>query len=69
MASQRKMFTWTVKIEVAESWVADGFDLTADRAQNMVLTDLGYARSDEVVATIIKAPKASAIAKAQSSDS
>ena len=68
MPRKPKMYTWTVKIQVAERFIADGFDLDADRAQNMVLKELGYAREDEVIATIVKAPTPASMDKAQGDD-
>lgn len=58
-------FKWTVSIEVDEVWVADGFNLTADRLHDMVQSDLGFATEGEIVCTIVKAPKPEAIAKVQ----
>ncbi|MEK7706210.1 MAG: hypothetical protein AAB426_14715 [Myxococcota bacterium] len=49
-------YEWTVKIRVAATWVADGFDLTAERAHSMVAKDLGYARGDEIETEIVAAP-------------
>lgn len=62
-------YTWTVQISVADTWVADGFDLTADRLKDMVLSDLGYAHDGEVVTKIIRAPKPEDIRKEQGYES
>lgn len=62
-------YTWTVQISVADTWVADGFDLTADRLKDMVLADLGYAYDGEVRVKIIKAPKPEDIRKEQGYES
>lgn len=48
-----------------ETWVADGFDLTDDRALQMLAGDLSYAYGHELGAKVIKAPKPAAILKAQ----
>jgi hypothetical protein len=60
-----KRFKWTVQFEVDETWVADGFDLTDERALEMLNGDLVSARTDELGARVIKAPTASSIRKAQ----
>lgn len=51
-----RYYEWTVKIRVAATWVADGFDLTADRAHDMVAKDLGYANGSEIETEIVTAP-------------
>ena len=60
-------FKWTIEIEIAECWVADGADLTDDQVQDMIETRFGFATSDEVKARVIKAPPKAAIRKAQGS--
>lgn len=47
---------WTVEFEVDEAWVADGFDLTDDRAKDMLARDLGWAYGHELGAKVIKKP-------------
>lgn len=61
-------FKWTVEFEVDEVWVADGFNLDDERAQEMLLVDLGYARPHEVSAKVISAPDPKSIKKAQGYD-
>ncbi len=62
-----KRYKWTVEFEVDASWVADGFDLTNDRALDMLAHDLSYAYiGTELSAKVIKAPKREAIRKEQS---
>lgn len=39
----RQWFKWTVEIEVHETWVADGFDMTEDRLRHMLEMALPYA--------------------------
>ena len=63
-----KRFKWTVEFEVDEQWVADGFDLTNERALDMLATDLRYAYGHELGATVIKSPDPLEIAKAQGYD-
>ena len=60
-----KTFKWTVEFEVDETWVADGFDLDDERAQDMIQNDLRLATSFEAKAKVIKSPPAKAIRKAQ----
>lgn len=52
-----KKLKWTVEFEVSPNWVADGFDLTDDRAQEMLAHDLSYAYGHELGAKVIKSPK------------
>jgi hypothetical protein len=61
-----KKFKWTVEIEVDETWVADGYEATAERVKEAILEhSLGYAYDHEVKVTLLKAPKASDVEKAQ----
>jgi len=60
-----KTYKWTVEFEVDETWVADGFALDDERAQDMIRNDLRFATSSEVKAKVIKSPPAEAIRKAQ----
>ena len=57
--------TWTVEISVERLFVADGFELTDERAQDMVLNDLQFAGSHEVTCKVIKAPDPEKVAKVQ----
>lgn len=56
---------WTAEIEVDETWVADGFDLTAERLKEMVTSDLQWAYGHEIACRIVKAPDPAAIRKLQ----
>jgi hypothetical protein len=49
-------FKWTVEFEVDESWVANGFDLTDERAKDMIESELPYSYGHETKAKVIKAP-------------
>lgn len=60
-----KFYEWTVKIRVNAVWVADGFDLTADRLHRMVNHDLDYARMDEIETEIVVAPDEEEVAQEQ----
>ena len=63
VANEPELYEWTVKIRVAATLVADGFDLDADRLHAMVRRDLQYAY--EIEAEIVSAPPADEIAKEQ----
>lgn len=58
-------FKWTVEFEVDEIWVADGFDLDAERAEAMLMNDLTFAEGHEVSAKVIAAPSRERIREAQ----
>ena len=61
-----KKFKWVVEFTVDEIWVADGFDLTEDRAIDMLSETLPFANIDgELSAKIIKAPDKNKILKTQ----
>lgn len=62
-APEAAFYEWTIKIRVAPCWVADGFDLTADRAHTMVWRDLGYAHGSEIEAEIVAAPDPDRVAR------
>jgi hypothetical protein len=49
-------FCWVVAIEVDESWVADGFELTDERAHQMVGQALPYAYENEFSAKVLRGP-------------
>ena len=58
-----KTFKWVVEFEIAESWVEDGFEITQDRATEMLENVLPFANSFELKATILKAPVRAKTAK------
>lgn len=61
-----KRFKWTVQFEVDELWVADGFDLTDERALMMLAKDLDFAcMSTELAAKVVKAPAQAEIRRVQ----
>lgn len=63
-------FTWTIKFTVHPTWVADGFDLTDERALDMLSHDLSYANiGEELDAKVIEAPDADEIAMEQGYES
>lgn len=65
----KRFYKWIVELEVNETWVADGFELTQERMKSMLETDLGYANSSETRCRIIHSPSEDSIAKAQGYDS
>lgn len=60
-----KTFTWTVKITVAERWVADGLVLTEQRVHNAIVTRYPHVRMSEVDVKVTCAPPDEDIAEAQ----
>jgi hypothetical protein len=60
-----RRFKWTVEIEVDETWVMGGFNLTEAKVVDMLQNTLPFAYSTEVGARIIKAPTKQEIRKAQ----
>ena len=60
------MQKWTVEIEVADTWVADGFELDAERLHNVIMSGmLGYAYDNEVKVKIIGKPEPKVIREIQ----
>lgn len=57
MKKHNKKLKWTVEIEISPNWVADGFNLTNERALEMLASDLSFAYGYELGATVKKAPK------------
>lgn len=60
-----KTYKWIVTFEIDETWVADGFEMTDERAHEMIQNALPFATPDEVGAKVTKAPMQTAIRKAQ----
>ena len=56
---------WVVELEVDEQWVADGFDLTDDRALDMLNGELPYASLSELNVRVIESPAKKDILKIQ----
>ena len=59
------MLKWTVEFSVDSTWVADGFDLTDERAKEMLNNDLKYAYGHELKAKVTKYPSAEKVARLQ----
>lgn len=63
-----KTYKWTVEFEVADCWVADGFDLNDDDAKEMLLSSLPFAYGEEVRAKVVQAPDPAEIRREQGYD-
>lgn len=57
---------WIVEFVVADSWVADGFQMTDERAVSMIQNELPHAYSHEVTAQVVKSPDPKVIKQLQS---
>lgn len=57
----KKTYKWIIEIEVDPSWVADGFDMTDERAHEMLQKELPYSHSWETSAKVLTAPNKSDI--------
>jgi hypothetical protein len=62
---QMKFFKWTVEIEVSETWVEDGFDLTDDRAHSIMTHALPHAYGHEIRCKVVAHPPDQDVASAQ----
>ena len=60
-----KTFKWVVEFEVTETWVADGFNITNQKAMGMIEEALPFASGAEFKATVLKAPDPKLIRKTQ----
>lgn len=60
-----KRYKWIVEFSVDASWVADGFNLSAERAKEMLAHNLRGAFGHEIGARILAAPQSRDIAKEQ----
>ena len=60
-----KTFKWVVEFEVTENWVADGFNITDQKAIGMIENVLPFASGAEFKAKVIKAPAAKLIRTTQ----
>jgi hypothetical protein len=60
-----KFYKWTITFEIDAIWVADGFDMTNDRAKDMIERELAFSRNDETRVKVLKAPSAKAILREQ----
>lgn len=63
-------FKWIVEFEVDECWVADGFELTDERALDMLASDLRYANIGiELGAKVLQGPSIKDVRIAQGYES
>ena len=51
-----KTFKWVVEFTVSENWVADGFNISNQKAMRMIEEVLPFASGAEFSAKVIKAP-------------
>lgn len=61
-------FKWVVEFSVDESWIADGFDLTDERAKEMIEHTLPYSYGSETEARVLKSPNPTVIRHLQGYD-
>jgi hypothetical protein len=55
--SMPKRCQWTVTVEVADRWIADGFNPDCDKFTNAIMAQmLGYATEEEVTVTLDRYP-------------
>jgi hypothetical protein len=59
------MFEWTVTVKVDPKWVADGFNLTEERLNDLLQNALDFASSEEVQGTVITWPDSKRIERVQ----
>ena len=62
---ETKWYKWIVEFEVSDTWVSDGFDLTDDKAKELLRLWLQYAYDNEIKAKVINAPSKQAIREEQ----
>jgi hypothetical protein len=60
----RPTYKWTIEIEISETWVEDGFDVTDDRLHNLLMKALPWASGDEVAGRVLTRPSDERVAKA-----
>lgn len=61
------MLEWTVKIRVADVWVADGYEATAERVKDALITQHGYCYDHEIEVELVSAPAPADVHKLQGS--
>lgn len=60
-----KTFKWTIEFTVTENWVADGFNLDKERAEEMLEAALPFSLPHERKARVVCAPCQKEIATTQ----
>ena len=63
--SEQGKLSWTVRFTIDPSWVADGFEITDERAFSMLLNELINAYPEEIAAKVISAPHPERIKRLQ----
>lgn len=56
---------WTLEVDVAEDWIADGFGFGADRCRELAEHLIPYAAANEVRVRVVKHPKPVDVASIQ----
>lgn len=62
---KKKFYKWTVEIQIAAEWVADGADLTSSRMHDIMTNYYSHLYSSEIKTKTIKAPTNKELAKEQ----
>ena len=52
-----KVKTWNCKISVAQQWIDDGFELTKEELEQMILNRLPFADQYEIDVTVKRGRK------------
>lgn len=63
--SRTGFYRWVVEIEVHETWVEDGFELTPGNVHERMRNLVPHAYGHEVRARVLEAPPQAAVRKAQ----
>lgn len=61
----RKFRKWVVEVEVSDTWVEDGFDLTDGRMHTIMSEHLSYANGNEIKCKVLERPADVDIAEVQ----
>lgn len=59
---RRPPYRWTIEVTVDASLVADGFDFTEERIEQLEMSLIAFAREGEVTITVKKWPDAARMA-------
>ena len=59
---------WVLEVEIADAWVMDGFELTAERAHSIFAYHLEWAEGSEIRTKVLHAPPQADIRKLQGYD-
>jgi len=63
--AKNKKYKFVVEFCVSKNWIADGFNLTNEQAEDMLRNALSYAYEHEISAKVIKRPPLKEMANAQ----